>query len=49
MEPHGEGVLKARGRGVRGHNRGGSLGQAGKAGSAASEVYKPSADSTWED
>jgi len=32
MEPHGKSVLKAGGRGVRGRNSGGSLGQVVKAG-----------------
>jgi hypothetical protein len=49
IEPHVEGVFKARGHGVRGHNRGGSLGQAGKTGSATSEVDKPSTDLTGKD
>ena len=49
MEPHGESVLKAGGRGVRGRNSGGSLGQVVKAGSADSKVDKPSsADSARE-
>ena len=49
MEPHGESVLKAGGRGVRGRNSGGSLGQVVKAGSADSKVDKPSsADSAGE-
>ena len=39
MEPHGESVLKAGGRGVRGRNSGGSLDQIVKAGSTDSKIW----------